>query len=249
MKNTQPPTVLLVVLLIVSLCPLASANKGTALLLNGKIPKGYSTYSLFLICSPEWLGSDRKGDLRDLYGSFYIFGRSIGDNNLAVWFWKGHPKALTGQSRTKSSHRTSEVALDFQNQDVDVERSIRFCKSWNLLPSAGPYLVVTSKYPAEPPSSAGLSKETAVFKLGGMDKKQISSLLGGLIDQLLMDGATHAEATVTQQQVIKKATKPVWIRLLAATQTVLGEFGCAWSFKVDAGPVKSELKSCPAKAM
>jgi hypothetical protein len=36
----------------------------------------------------------------------------------------------------------------------------------------------------------------------------------------------------------------MWVQLLESTQHLINSFGCAWNFKIDAGPVKADLRSC-----
>jgi hypothetical protein len=191
---------------------------------KGAIPKGYKTYSLFLICNLEWL-EQRQGDknssqLYQLYQQFDNFGRTIGSDNVAVWLWT----SAGNTPRTKASA-----------EDVDVERSIRFCQAWHLKPSAGPHVVVTSTYPDESKLSAGLPRDSAVFELGNMESKEISKLLAKLTDELVEKG--HVQSA-------PEAPEARWVRLLGAVQQTINKFGCAWSFKIDAGPVKADLQSC-----
>lgn len=190
---------------------------------TGKIPRGYKTYSLFLVCNPQWLehrqGNENFDQLNDLYQQFNNFGRTIGDDNLAVWFWVYAP-SFERKAGTKN---------------VDVERSVRLCKAWHLTPSAGPHIVVTSTYPDEFDLVSGLPKDSAVFELGNMESAQISKLLAKLTDELLEKG--HVDTA-------SKAPEAGWVRLLGAVQQTISKFGCAWSFKIDAGPVKADLHSC-----
>jgi hypothetical protein len=99
------------------------------------IPKGFKTYSLFLICNPLWLDPARNSGLLQLYRQFLNFGRAIGDDQAALWFWSAAMASMA------------------------------------------------------PPDS-------------------------------------------------------LWVRLLTATQQTIDGFGCAWSFKINAGPVSADLKSC-----
>lgn len=116
-----------------------------------EIPKNFKTWSLFLVCNPKWLESttpDTSNNLEKLYQSFETFGRTIGDDNAAVWF------SLTGGQRNADLTPTHRI---------DVERSVRFCAAWKLAPSSSPYVVVTSSYPDETKLSTGLSKNSAQF--------------------------------------------------------------------------------------
>jgi hypothetical protein len=188
------------------------------------IPKGYKSYSLFLVCNPQWL-DHRQGDknsdqLFRLYQQFDNFGRTIGSDNVAVWFWVSKGSAKRTEARA---------------EDVDVERSVRFCQAWHLKPSAGPHIVVTSTYPVELELSSGLPKDSAVFELGNMESAQISKLLAKLTDELVEKG--HVQA-------VPEEPEARWVKLLGAVQQTINKFGCAWSFKIDAGPVKADLHSC-----
>jgi hypothetical protein len=194
------------------------------------IPAHFSTYSLFLVCNPQWLEPERNEDVRKLYSQFQNFGRVIGGENLAVWFWN------LKREVTKNSSDGVEVT-----QGLDVERSVRFCKAWKLKPSAGPHLVVTSTYPNESDLSSGLPKDSAVYELGNMPAKNISELLAKLTDELVEKG--HVDSPVAAPQ----APPTLWVRLLEATQHTINSFGCAWSFKIDAGPVNASLQSCKAR--
>jgi len=199
-----------------------------------QIKKGFKTYSLFLVCNPSWLQARGAIDppTQFLYRSFLNFGHAIGDDNLAVWFWM-----------SPVGSKTVSVAA----ANIDVERSARFCQAWHLKPSEGPHLVITSAFPKESDLKSGLPKNSAVFQLGNMTDDQITQLLTKLTDQLLLSGKVDQAQVDTSQPAPKpKAPAPLWVRLLDAVQTSIGSFGCAWTFKIDAGAVKADLHACPA---
>jgi len=191
-----------------------------------KIPKNFKTYSLFLVCNPQWLAPEKSEGLYGLYRQFESFGRTIGDDNAAVWFWKA--KQYVGND--------SSLA-----ENVDVERSVRFCQAWKLKPSEGPHLVVTTVYPDESSLSSGLPKGSAVYGLGNMSPKDISALLTKLTDDLIGKGRVESTPAATA------APLALWVRLLDATQRTLNSFGCAWTFKLNAGPVSADLHACKAE--
>src|SRR6266850_8239395 len=114
---------------------------------TGPIPKGFKTYSLFLICNPRWLDPGNDVDLLELYKQFQIFGDAIGRDNAAVWF------------RQPGNHEHSNAFLP---TGVDIDRSIRFCEAWKLKPSEGPHIVIMSTYPDEAHLTSGLPKEHAL---------------------------------------------------------------------------------------
>jgi hypothetical protein len=113
---------------------------------TGTIPKDqFKTWFLFLVCNPDWLSPDKSKDLFSLYQKFQNFGRTIGDDHLAVWFWKD-----------------TRIATDPNlAANVDVERSVRFCKALRLKPSEGPHIVIMASYPDE----SNLPKDFASFQL------------------------------------------------------------------------------------
>jgi hypothetical protein len=192
---------------------------------TGKIPKNFKTYSLFLVCNPEWLVPEKSGGLYRLYQQFENFGRTIGDDNAAVWFWK-------------SRRRAHDPTLA---ENVDVERGVRFCQAWKLKPSEGQHLVITAIYPDESNLSSGLPKDRAVYGLGNMSAKEISNLLAKLTDELVDKGHVDGPA------VAAAAPLALWVRLLDATQRTMNSFGCAWTFKIEAGPVNADLHACKAE--
>ena len=201
-----------------------------------QIKKGFKTYSLFLVCNPGWIQPRGGFDPQTmfLYRSFLNFGHAIGDDNLAVWFW-------TSPTGSKTTYAASE--------NVDVERSARFCQAWHLKPSEGPHLVITSTFPKESDLKSGLPKDSAVFQLGSMTDDQITLLLTKLTDQLLLSGKVdQTPAGGSQPDPQPKPPSPLWVRLLGAVQTSINGFGCAWTFKIDAGAVKADLHACQAKA-
>jgi hypothetical protein len=140
----------------------------------------------------------------------------------------------------KNSYEHRDQALA---QIVDVERSVRFCQAWKLTPSEGPHLVITSTYPDESHLSTGLPKDSAVYKLGDMAPPDISALLSKLTDELIASGKVANPAGASTPAPPAK----LWVQLLTATQQMINTFGCAWSFKINAGPVSADLKSCKTR--
>jgi hypothetical protein len=195
-----------------------------------QIKAGFKSYSLFLICDPGWLLQSEAGGshVAWLYGAFERFGDAIGDDNLAVWFWKGPAREPTADR-------------------VDLKRSARFCKAWRLLPSASPYVVITTSFPDERNLSNQLPPENCVFTLGGMTQAQASSLFSKLTDRLLLGVRVQSAGAGTPAGNSPAQTPGLWVRLLTAVQQSINEFGCAWTVKIDAGAVKADLHSCQTK--
>ena len=203
-------------------------------------PKTFESWSLFLVCNPQWLSAERAADLRDLYQTFTHFGDAIGDDNLAVWF-----------SNPKNVGLAKYTELD---ENVDLARSSEFCKEWGLEPSRSPFLVVTTTYPGNG-VAGGLSihldsqsvpsqlpKNSAIFELGNMKSSEIHNLLARLTDDLLLHRTIKAQDV--SPTPINQNQQRVFVRILESVQRTINSFGCAWRFKVDAGAVQADLQAC-----
>jgi hypothetical protein len=188
------------------------------------IPTHYKTWSLFLVCNPRWLASDRNHDLKDLHDAFYHFGDTIGSDNAAVWFWK-------------KPYNPNDQSTFVDN--LDVPRSSKFCEAFHLPPSLGPYLFVTSTYPDESNLPDGLPQNSAYFALGNLQSPQISDLLAHLADKLVQGGGIPTNPGPDANQ-----TNGTWVHLLVAAQQTLKSFGCALTFKVDAEGLAAEFHPC-----
>jgi hypothetical protein len=70
-----------------------------------------------------------------------------------------------------------------------------------------------------------------------MNPLDISGLLAKLSDQLLLQGKVVSDTAPGSQGHL-------WIRILTAAQQVIGNFGCAWSLKIDTGVLSADLHSC-----
>jgi hypothetical protein len=204
---------------------------------TAQIPRAaYKTWSLFLICNPDWAAPEKSDDLADLYHRFNRFGDAIGHDNLAVWFWK----------------RQGPVDDAKLSENVDVARSAEFCRVLQRPPSLGPYLVVTSEYP----DIAAFPKDRAILELGGLPPAEIAKLLNRVTDQLLLQrrvtsttatpppAATPTSAGSPAPAAASASSSSVWVRLLEGTRQSIVGFGCQVKLQVDAGPVKAELKGC-----
>lgn len=194
---------------------------------TGQISReGYKTWSLFLVCNPDWLLPEKSSELFHLYWQFQVFGRTIGDDNLAVWFWK--ERAASDDPRLA--------------ENVDVERSIRFCRELNLRPSLGPHLVMMHEYPDE----TALPSERMVFELGGLEAIEISRLLRRLTDELLLEGRVRPQEVGEESAVPPVEREPVssWIRFLEVAQRAIVGFGCRINVQIQTGLLSAQLREC-----
>jgi len=155
---------------LAALCVAADANAQVFATVKGKEPiprEAFKTWSLFLVTNQEWLIPENARRLQQLYERSQAFGRVIGRDHLAVWFWK------------KDAPLHSPALAD----NVDVERAIAFCQKLGLKPSGGPYLLFTTTYPDETVAPSAYS----VIEVGA-SAEEIARLLGRLGDQLVTEG-------------------------------------------------------------
>lgn len=137
----------------------------------------YNTWSLFLVTNQDWLVPEKAGHIVALYRRAEAFGRVIGRNHLAVWFWK------TNQPGTCCEQVPNTKGL---LENVDVERAIALCEKLGLRPSRGPYLLFTTTYPEENVAPDNYS----VIELG-KDPDEVDRLLSRLGDQLVVEGVVR----------------------------------------------------------
>ena len=200
---------------------------------TAQIPREpYRTWSLFLVCNPDWVAPERSADLANLYSRFRSFGDAIGRDNLAVWFWK----------------RSAPLDDPKLSENVDVARSAEFCKTLGRAPSQGPYLVVTTAYP----DVAAFPMERAIFELEGLQPAELAKLLNRLTDQLLLQGrvdaaiaASRPASPPTAASTVETASNSsLWIRLLEGARQSLIGFGCTVKLQIQTGLLTAELRAC-----
>jgi hypothetical protein len=140
------------------------------------IPKGYKTWSLFLVNNPHWVVAESNDKVKKLYDQFQAFGRAIGRDNVAVWFWS--------QDNLQDS---------FYYKAVDVIRSAEFCEKLRLAPSDGPYILVTTEYPGtgliNDPSNFLPTKLKSYYivSLNNKSAEEVMQLLSRIADKITAD--------------------------------------------------------------
>lgn len=147
--------------------PVLASGQAIQEAVRDPIRSGFQSWSLFLVCNQTWLHAENQERLLNLYKEFSAFGRVIGRNHLAVWFWKSRPKP-------------GMALADY----VDAERSSDYCAHFKLLPSEGPHILVTTTYP-------DLSAPVGnffVLKLNNTTSSDVTAFLNKLSDQLLVTG-------------------------------------------------------------
>lgn len=151
--------------------PIGEVGAQEAVVLYGpeiRIPSGYDSWSLFLVCNPRWLRPEANQDLRHLWWNFDSFGRAIGTNNAAVWFWT-----------------TRDPDLERISDYLDVNRSSEYCQRFSLRPSEGPHILVTLSHPDE---IDVLEEEYFILKLNGLQPSYTEELVNFLADGIITGG-------------------------------------------------------------
>jgi hypothetical protein len=138
-----------------------------SVLTTDAIPKGYKSWSLFLVCNPSWILANGDEGIRELFRAYKAFGKAIGPDNLAVWF----------------SNQDARIAT---TENTDIERMSTYCKKFRLLPSQTPQVVTTTKYPDDPDVGGKI-----VANLSG-DAQNSARVLTDLTDELLRTGLNQS---------------------------------------------------------
>lgn len=134
-----------------------------------EIPRGYSSWSLFLVCNPAWIVENGDQGIVELFNRYRAFGQAIGAKNLAIWFWKKPAETPT-------------------SENTDVDRTSIYCERYKLLPSESPHVLVTTRYPDDPDPG-----DRFVVRLNGLDAHNSALALTKLADQLLVTGLNQPE--------------------------------------------------------
>jgi hypothetical protein len=175
---------------------------------TGAIPRQFTsgikvrTWSLFLVCNPVWLQKQKSADLRSLYSLYQAFGKTTGDQHAAVWF----------------------VSRD---QNLDNVRETRYCERFELAPSEGPHIVVTTVHPDDwKPGDSRVQ-----ISLGNRTAVEAAKLINVMNDQILGN-------KLSQQGLDKREYWLTWGRVASGVCTYLGKV----TFKVDAKAAGVEIK-------
>ena len=140
-------------------------------LVNPATGMPFKTWSLFLVCSPTWLGGPEQHRIEDLFLQFKIFGDVIGPHNLAVWF-------------APSPYQPSPEVWS-----LDVDRNVTTCERYGLLPSESPHILVTTT----DPDSEIAGQSFWALSLAWQSDESMLRLLSRLADQILVKGLNQEE--------------------------------------------------------
>lgn len=157
------------------------------------IPREFKSWSLFLVCGPGWILRNKDEGVSELYQDFETFGAAIGPDNVAIWFWKQKKEGL----------QTAD--------NIDLDRSSRYCEKYHLLPSSTPLVLVTTHYPDDPGEG-----DKFVVSLNDLSASESAGALDKITDQLMQSGL--------DQRNIDSAA--FWRAVWSASATALSAAGC-----------------------
>jgi len=209
-----------VLLMLAFTAGIAMGQEKKVVLENEPIPKGYQSWSLFVICNQQWLLAENEARLSNLYAQFNSFGDAIGAEHLAVWFSRRPPVA------------GRPIA-----PDIDSKQNAAFCTKMKLLPSKSPYIVVTTTYPDV---KAETLKHEVLIELNNLPPADIGNLLTKLADQLLVQGLRQVDFDSEQYW-------SAWRRSVEGIGDFLGSMIKTVKISINAGPVKFEVEGGPGK--
>ena len=178
------------------------------------ISRSYKSWSLFLVCNAEWLASSEaaQNNMRDLYQAFGVFGKIIGNDNLAIWF------------------RKSAAANPSAADAYDAEEAVNYCIHYGLSANDSPHIVVTTTYPAKDGSRGNYY----AISLNGLDNQNRLKLLNTIRDRIVMSDFRAVQFDSDRYW-------RSWTQILQDSAQILGQVIPALKFTVDARAVKLEF--------
>jgi len=132
----------------------------------------YTSWSIFLVCNPEWVKPQSTQKLEQLHKQFLAFGEAIGPYHAAVWLAK------------------SDADDGSSPKSIDIARATRFCQNLKLPPSEGPYLLFSTRYPGQaitgrPATFASDFGNHFILSLNRISADDTTRLLKAVADQLV----------------------------------------------------------------
>lgn len=129
---------------------------------------------------PNLAGTEK---VKPLYDQFEAFGRVVGPDNLAVWFW------------------TENIWETKSYKAVDTNRAAMFCEKLRLPPSNSPHILFTNEYPG-----TGLTNDASTFllttakysqhwSLNDRSPDEIMQLLTRVADKIVADKLSELDST------------------------------------------------------
>lgn len=163
----------------------------------------FNSWSLFLVSDPAWLLPSQESVFLDLKVRYIAFGKATGPTHAAVWFEPFVPSRIRDDGKVLSWKNIQGA--------VDIERNIEYCRRFNLTPSEGPHIVVTTIHPDD--WHAG--DPAVVLAFAGQSARVIQAQLSKLNDQIAAGRLSQEELNSVRwwtawQQLIESACK--WLK-------------------------------------
>ena len=176
--------------LLAALTPVAAfAQAPVPVYGDGPIPEtGFTSWSLFLMCNPEWLLKKQEQALQSVFEAYLAFAMATGPRHAAVWLIK--------------PRRAGKSPLWGNPENLDIDRSVYFCQKIRLVPSEGPHVVVMTTHPdrwtPENPTEGSKGDPFVVLALGGSEPNDAIRLLRKLNDQVVMERLSRRDLNSVQ---------------------------------------------------
>jgi hypothetical protein len=184
----------------------ASAQQRVPVGFNQDIPaEGFKSWSLFLVCDPAWFHPEQRDALKDLQVRYWYFGDTTGPEHAAVWF-------------TEKADPTSAL---------DIPRMVLYCRRFDLDPSKGPHIVVTTIHPDRwTPTDSRI-----VLAFNRRSANEIQEMLSILNKQIV-------HGRLSQQELDSERWWLTWAGVLESACRWLGKV--EWGIDVKALSIKRE---------
>ena len=163
-----------------------SSNIFEPTITDAPIPKGYETYTLFLVPSYSLKHAYSEEQWRDLLLAFKSLGNSIGKQNAAIWFFNADRK-------TPSIERARSIVDQINRSDA---RNQFDQLNYEMAP-----IIVFMNYNPETESSDGKRFYTAI-QLDNKDPKMIIKFMDELT-QLIRNDNVHFGTLENKQMILK----------------------------------------------
>jgi hypothetical protein len=191
---------------------LAAERAGVELNQGVPIQKNYKSWSLFLVCDPARVADTPAAheQMKLLFTAFASFSKTIGSENLAVWFTK--TRGAKGVD-----HLPAKGAVDY-----DAQRAADYCTTYRLKSVDSPFVVVTTRYPTK----TGDPGNFYAVSLGKLDPDNQLNLLGKLSDKVRV-------SDLNTQELDSNRYWRRWAQILQDAATAMGKLVKAIKFSVD----------------
>jgi hypothetical protein len=176
----------------------------------------YKTFSLFLICNPEWILPSKEAQLRNFFDQFKAYGRALGKEHIAVWYWQ------------PSAPYKSNSVVDHIDYDVHAQ----MCSRLGLLPSEGPHIIVTDEVPTPlMPRGKILIRQS----FSNRRPEEIARIIAKLTDVLR---SNH----IKQVEPWSARFLEIWRLCFVNIREAIGDLRDSVTLTIDSGPVEVEIE-------